>query len=81
LRRADHEEQRVKIERERWDAEVEAREDEERTRMETKIAISREIGRDAALQLHKEYVEGMKAGTLAPERAEELREFFARNAK
>jgi hypothetical protein len=49
--------------------------------MEEEIEVSKACTQIYGNMLRREYCEGVKAGTLDPERAAELRDLFARNAE
>ena len=81
LRRGDHEMTRSRIQEERWEAEQRAAHEAEMKEMTEKLEWQKTKTRVMASMLCQEYREGMANGTLAPERAAELREYFQTNAE
>jgi hypothetical protein len=81
LRRQDHQMERLCREREIWEQKQAEKREAEIKAMQGEI-----IGEEACTQvygnmLRREYCKGVKAGTLDPGRAAELRDLFARNAE
>lgn len=87
-RQGDRHMEERRREQERWEAELEAKEMEKEAQDEAELGAleggikhARVRTRYMGQMLRREYVEGMKAGTLEPERAVELRLFFTTHAE
>ena len=81
LRKQDHQMERLRREQEIWEQKEAAETKAEMEAMEEKIRNAKIRTQVCGNMLRKEYCEGAKAGTLDPERAADLREFFATNAE
>ena len=81
LRKQDHQMERLRREQEIWEEKQAAKRKAEVEAIEGGIRSAKIRTRAYGNMLREEYCEGVKAGTLDPERAAELREVFAKNAK
>ena len=80
LRRGDHQMARVRLQEARWEAEQAAAEEAEREDLRQKTARTKALVTLTARRWHQEYCDGLATGTLRPERAAALREYFEENA-
>ena len=81
LRRSDHTAERLRIERERWDAEQEEKQNEELEKLRAKANVAEVYTRLLATDAKREYEAKLKAGPLSPEEEAKFQAIFAKFAK
>ena len=81
LRRSDHTAERLRIERERWDAEQEEKKNEELEKLKGKAAAAETYARFLLAHVKHKYEEKVAAGTLSPDDEERFQAIFAIFAK
>jgi hypothetical protein len=81
LRRQDHQTERLGREQEIWEQKQAEKHEAEIEAMKDGISHASACTQVYGNMLRREYCEGVKAGTLDPGRAAELRDLFARNAE
>ena len=67
LRRSDHEEERLRIDRERWVAEQEEKKNEELEKLKREVKAAETYVRLLFAEAKRQYAAKVKAGTLSPE--------------
>jgi hypothetical protein len=67
LRRSDHEEERLRIDRERWEAEQEEKKNEELEKLKREVVGKKAYVRVLFAEAKRQYAAKVKAGTLLPE--------------
>ena len=80
LRRGDHQMRRLEIKEERWEAELDAADEEELKELREKTESEKLSIIVTALDWRQEYVHGMAKRTITPERAAWMRAYFEKNA-
>jgi hypothetical protein len=81
LRRSDHTAERLRIERERWDAEQQEKENEELEKLKRQAETAETYARFLLAHVKDNYEEKVKAGTLSPEEEANFQAIFAIFAK
>jgi hypothetical protein len=81
LRRSDHEEERLRIERERWETEQEERRNEELEKLKRQVVGAEAHARFLFAEAKRQYKAKVKAGTLSPEEEANFQAIFAIFAK
>jgi hypothetical protein len=81
LRRSDHTAERLRIERERWDAEQQEKENEELEKLKREAEGAEIYARILLAHVKQNYEEKVAAGTLSPEEEANFQAIFARFAK
>jgi hypothetical protein len=67
LRRSDHTAERLRIERERWDAEQQEKKDKELEKLKREVDVAKTYVRFLFAEAKRQYAAKVKAGTLSPE--------------
>jgi len=81
LRRSDHTAERLRIERERWDAEQQEKENEELEKLKRQAETAEAYARVLFAEAKRQYAAKVKAGTLSPEEEANFQAIFARFAE
>lgn len=81
LRRSDHSADRLRIDRERWEAEQEEKQNEELEKLKGQVEAAEAYTQFLLANVKRQYDEKAAAGTLSPDDEEKFQRLFARFAE